>query len=419
MIDFWQFIFPHFLMESSHGMQSFTLSSTAIDAVAWVLVLIQVPALALLLSRLGDGPLRIKPLQAALTTPEQLGIVSVVVPTLNEAERIQPCLSGLSQQSYEVREILIVDSCSQDGTPDLVKLSQARDPRFRLLTDDPLPNGWVGRPWALHTGFLESDPNSEWILGIDADTEPAPGLVAAMLNQATANHYDVLTLSPQFILCYPGEIWLQPSLLVTLIYRFGASGSHRPPERLLANGQCFLSRKSVLVEIEGYTQARQSFCDDVTLARTIASRGFKVGFIDGAPILKVRMYKGMMETWREWGRSLDLKDATSPSQLWGDLVFLSVVQGFPFPVLLGWAIALHNGISSPMILVNLSINLTLLVIRLSLLWAIRPSYDLSKANGKWLFWLSPLADIAAVCRIFLSSIKTPSQWRGRIYPNSP
>ncbi|MFM7613284.1 MAG: hypothetical protein ACKO4R_03460, partial [Synechococcales cyanobacterium] len=57
MTDFWQFSIPHFLMESSHGMQSFTLSSTAIDAVAWVLVLIQVPALALLLSRLGDGPL--------------------------------------------------------------------------------------------------------------------------------------------------------------------------------------------------------------------------------------------------------------------------------------------------------------------------------------------------------------------------
>ena len=60
-------------------------------------------------------------------------------------ERLQPCLDGLTQQGPELREILVVDSRSQDGTPELVQAAQAKEPRLRLMTDDPLPPGWVGR----------------------------------------------------------------------------------------------------------------------------------------------------------------------------------------------------------------------------------------------------------------------------------
>ena len=58
-----------------------------------------------------------------------------------------------------------------------------------------------------------------------------------------------------------------------------------------------------------------------------------MGFLDGAKVIKVRMYEGAAETWQEWGRSLDLKDASSPAQLWGDLWLLLMVQGLPFTAL--------------------------------------------------------------------------------------
>lgn len=194
-------------------------------AVSFGLLLLQVPATLILLSRLLKGPSRQPPVSSLSPTPDLLGAVSVVVPTLNEAERISPCLAGLSRQSYEVREIIIVDSHSQDATPDLVKAAQQKDPRFRLINDDPLPEDWVGRPWALHNGFLKSSEQSEWILGIDADTQPQPGLVAGLVKTAQAQGYDLVSLSPQFILQYPGEWWLQPALLMTLLYRFDPAGT--------------------------------------------------------------------------------------------------------------------------------------------------------------------------------------------------
>ncbi|QLE56552.1 2'-O-glycosyltransferase CruG [Nostoc sp. TCL26-01] len=388
------------------------------SALSLLLLLLQLPATAILLSRLFKGPRRLPPIQPQQPTPELLGSVSVVVPTLNEALRISPLLAGLSKQSYEVREVIVVDSKSQDGTPDLVKAAQQQDPRFRLINDDPLPTNWVGRPWALHNGFLHSSEDSQWFLGMDADTQPHPGLVASLVKTAQAKGYDMVSLSPQFLLKYPGECWLQPALLMTLLYRFDPAGiTTEQPERVMANGQCFLCRRSVLAAVGGYSSASNSFCDDVTLARHIAAQGFKVGFLDGAKVLKVRMYEGALETWKEWGRSLDLKDASSRAQVWGDLWLLSAVQGLPLLISLSCLLGYFLLAVPPTLplLILWGLNLCLLVIRFAMLLAIAPSYDRKTSQGGWLFWLSPLADPLAVLRIFLSAFRTPREWRGRKY----
>ncbi|MDB9512354.1 glycosyltransferase family 2 protein [Kamptonema animale CS-326] len=402
------------ILSLAHYLSSPDLS---IEIASVALLVLQLPAVAILLSRLMKGPSRYPPLEPQSPTPDLVGTCSAIVPTLNEADRISPCLAGLTHQSYELREVIVVDSYSEDGTGDLVKATGQNDPRFRLINDDPLPPGWVGRPWALHTGFLNSSDRSEWIVGIDADTQPHPGLIASLLKTAATEGYDLISLSPQFILKYPGELWLQPALLMTLVYRFGPTGTGaESAERVMANGQCFLCKRSVLAQLGGYTAAKGSFCDDVTLARFAASVGFKVGFLDGAKVLKVRMYEGALETWKEWGRSLDLKDASSQAQIWGDLWLLLAVQGLPIPILLSYLfLSLPFSLSpSPSVLL-LGLNLFLLAIRVALCFAIAPSYDRTQAQSKWIFWLSPLADPLAFLRILLSAINKPTQWRGRSY----
>jgi dolichol-phosphate mannosyltransferase len=385
-----------------------------LGALALGLLVAQGAATLILLSRLIKGARRRPPLEPKTATGS--GLVSVVVPTLNEVERISPCLTGLSSQGLEVREIIVMDSNSQDGTRERVLAAATQDSRFKLMTDDPLPQGWVGRPWALHSGFLASSPESEWVLGIDADTEPQPGLVASLVAAAIEEGYDIVSLSPQFILNYPGEWWFQPALLITLLYRFDSAGVRgQTPGRVMANGQCFLSRRSVLAQLDGYSRAASSFCDDVTLARHAAQQGFKVGFLDGARVIRVRMYVGFQETWKEWGRSIDLKDAADPAQVWGDLAFLVLTQALPIPFVLAlggfWAGAF------PTLQWAIGLNLFLVAIRFALLWAIYPSYHRTSqtAGAAWLFWLSPFADPLAVLRILLSSAQKPKQWRGRSY----
>jgi dolichol-phosphate mannosyltransferase len=377
-------------------------------------LLLQVPATLVLLKRLSTARDRTAPLLPLEFSAEALAKqdpkVSIVIPTLNEIDRLPICLEGLRDQA--AKEIIVVDSRSQDGTPEYVQKLQKDFPiPLKLITDDPLPEGWVGRPWALHTGFLNSDPTSEWVLGIDADTLPQKGLVASFVDQATVDNFDIVSLSPKFILKTAGEQWLQPALLITLIFRFGATGDRTQftEDRVMANGQCFLSKRAKLVELNGYELAKSSFCDDVTLARAAAQRGAKVGFLDGAALMQVRMYTSMAETWREWGRSLDLKDASTPSQTFADCLLLTAVQGLPILMLI--ALSIWQPASSILMNILFCLNAFLLFIRCLLVFGIRTSYT---EVGFW-FWLSPLADPVAVIRIWISALTKPKSWRGRTY----
>jgi dolichol-phosphate mannosyltransferase len=378
-----------------------------------LLAVFQGAALLLLLIRLLPGRHRRPPVAPRASTDPSIGDVSIVVATLQEAARIGPCLDGLVRQGPVVREILVVDSGSTDGTPALVQAAARRDPRIRLLRDEPLPAGWVGKVWALEHGLRHA--SGTWVLGIDADTVPDPGLAGGAVAAAVEHGYDAVSFSPRFRISTAAERWLQPALLVTLVYRFGAAGTDVDPERTMANGQCFLARREALLAAGGYSSARASFCDDVTLARHLARAGSRVGFLDGSRLYDVRSYTSARETWREWGRSLDLKDASTPLRQWGDVLFLVLTQGLPVPVLLVAGVwALLRGTSSlapalPLVV----ISAVLLAVRVMLQFALAGSYERRGAA----FWLSPSADPLAALRIVLSTVRRPTSWRGRDYPD--
>ena len=328
--------------------------------------------------------------------------VSVIVPTLNEAGRIGPCLAGLSKQGAPLTEVIVIDSASTDGTQALVEGAARLDPRIRLERDPPLPPGWIGKVWALQHGLTLA--RGEWVLGVDADTEANEGMVASVVAAARAHHLELVSFSPMFAGQTSWERWLQPTLLMTLIYRTGAPESSPPPARLLANGQCFLVRRATLLEHGGYAPARASFADDVLLARQYARKGVRCGFLDGSRLYRVRAYRSAGEMWREWGRSIDLADATTRSRQLLDVLFLMLVQAAPI-ILLTWAIL------APLPRPLVAINLLLMSVRLSLVGAVAGSYERRGLP----YALSWLADPAAVFRVALSTFRRPVNWRGRAY----
>ncbi|MCU1603233.1 MAG: family 2 glycosyl transferase, partial [Frankiales bacterium] len=67
------------------------------------------------------------------------GPVSVLVPARDEAHRIAPLLRTLPRDV----EVLVLDDHSSDGTADLVRAQG-----FTVLDGQPLPRGWLGKPWA-------------------------------------------------------------------------------------------------------------------------------------------------------------------------------------------------------------------------------------------------------------------------------
>ncbi|MHB8790390.1 MAG: glycosyltransferase family 2 protein [Desulfobulbaceae bacterium] len=56
--------------------------------------------------------------------------ISVIIPNYNNGLYIDKCLDSVAGQSYGNLEIIIIDDCSTDSSPDIIRLYAARDKRF-------------------------------------------------------------------------------------------------------------------------------------------------------------------------------------------------------------------------------------------------------------------------------------------------
>lgn len=351
------------------------------------------------------GGRRIRAVAAPPAGGEQ---VAVVVPVLDERERLAPCLEGLLAQGPEVAAILVVDGGSVDGTPDLVRQFSARDARVRLIDASPVPGDWNGKAWGLRAGVARADPQVAWILTIDADVRPAPLLARSLLAHARDTGLAALSVATRQEIAGPGEGLLHPAMLATLVYRFGLPGQATSRvSRVQANGQCFLLRRDALERSGALHAARASRCEDVTMARCLAAGGWAVGFYEADDLAWVKMYPNWRETWRNWPRSLPLRDQYYRRGALAGLVEVSLVQALPLPLLLLLLMAPRSLAGRRCML---AVNTVLVLTRLGVLCGAARAYR----RRPWSYWLSPLCDLAVVARLWLSVAQRRQTWRGRV-----
>jgi dolichol-phosphate mannosyltransferase len=340
---------------------------------------------------------------------------SVVVPVLNERPRLAPCLEGLvahGQQGQELAEVLVVDGGSTDGTQDLVRAFAARDRRVRLVDAAPVPADWNGKAWGLQVGLERAALDSAWLLTVDADVRPAPGLVAALLAHARREGVPALSVATLQELSGPAEALLHPALLSTLVYRLGGPGrAARRVAEAQANGQCFLLRRAVLAAAGGFAPVRASGCEDVTLARHLLAAGHPVGFYETEGLVSVRMFGSAADAWRNWPRSLPLRDhlVGRPRAALG-LLEVTLAQALPLPLLTSLAVARLRSArrgDAPGLL--LAVNGALAALRLGVLAGTARAYP----HRPWTYWLSPLCDVPAAVVVWRNLFQRRHVWRGR------
>ncbi len=344
------------------------------------------------------------PIQAVAAPPPGSGSVSVVVPVLDERARLAPALDGLAAQGPWVREILVVDGGSRDGTQALVRDFSKREPRIRLVDASPIPADWNGKAWGMAAALAQSASAASWIAFIDADVRPSRDLVASLLAHAHASYLEAFSAAPRLEVSGGAEALLHPALLATLVYRFGLPGTVATrPRAVQADGQCFFVKRSLLAGTDLLAGARDSRCEDVTLARRLVRSGVAVGFFEGSALATVRMYESFADCWRNWPRSLTMRDAeTSQRDLLLELAEVLFVQALPLAFA---AVALARGRRGA--LVNLNVGLALA--RLGVLWGTRRAYRAPPPT----YWLSPAFDLPVAARLIASAFGRRRFWRGR------
>jgi glycosyltransferase involved in cell wall biosynthesis len=109
--------------------------------------------------------------------------LSVVMPCYNEKDTVDECVAAVLRSSW-VREVIIVDDGSTDGTRDI--LSRFKDERVRVILQPK--NG--GKGSALRTGFATA--TSDFVIVQDADLEYDPSDYSKILGPLVAGKADVV-----------------------------------------------------------------------------------------------------------------------------------------------------------------------------------------------------------------------------------
>nr|MBN1229459.1 glycosyltransferase [Anaerolineae bacterium] len=273
------------------------------------------------------------------TLPEQLPpvrqpVVSVIVPARNEERNIWQCARGLVAQDYLNLELIFVDDDSEDQTASILAQVAAEDQRAQIIVPGQKPEGWNGKQWACHRGYLNA--TGDWLCFMDADTFAEPGLISQAIAFAERQEIDLLTLQPWYQMAGLWERVVLPAILLPLLLMFPPHLMNRQKSKtVIGNGQFMLIRREAYESAGRHAGVRNRMMDDIPLARNIHSAGYRVFVGNGPKLLRVRLYTGLREI-----RAGCLKASVEITNGWAAsmmLVVLNMAVNVVPAILLTWA----------------------------------------------------------------------------------
>ena len=253
-----------------------------------------------------------RPLPGALpvgaATDRAAPLVSVIVPARNEERSIRSCVESISASDYPDFEVIVVDDRSDDATLELARAIPSNHARrIVVVPGHPLPEGWMGKPWACAQGVKEAQ--GDLLLFTDADTIHAPELLGQAVAGMIEDEADALTLLGQQIMETFWERLVQTHVMAAMIFRFPNPGKPLPPERwrdAIANGQFMLFDRGVYEEIGGHEAVKREVVEDQRLAQILCRSGKRLTIRAAETTFATRMYRSFGELIEGWSKNLSL-----------------------------------------------------------------------------------------------------------------
>jgi glycosyltransferase involved in cell wall biosynthesis len=270
-----------------------------------------------------------------------LQAISVLVPLRNEEINAVAIIETLAaQENLKDVEFLILNDNSTDKTYELIKATSQGDARFKIIQGSELPDGWLGKPWALEQ--LSQMASGEILICIDADVRLSKSALASAIESMQSHKLDFFSPYPAQVAQTFGERMIQPLLQWSWLSSVPLLIAKRStnPSFAVANGQFFLLRKSALNQCGGYSNIKSEVLDDMQMARVLLRHKFKGTVGNGAMIAQCHMYSSWSELrngyakslWKGFGGVFGSIIAIALLALTGIIPIISAATGSPF----GW-----------------------------------------------------------------------------------
>jgi len=329
--------------------------------------------------------------------------ISILFAARDEEEKLPAALATLMQIDYPGLEVVVVDDRSQDATGRILDEFAATHPRLRVVHEERLPEGWLGKTHALQKAYEAS--LGEWLLFTDADVRFNPDVVRRVVSLVKAQNLDHLSLLGDVEM-----VGFWENVLITFFglgFHLAADPSrvgNRRSSRYVGVGAFQLLRRSAYETSGTHRRLAMEVIDDMKLGKIVKQAGFRSGCAVAQDLVAVRWHAGVGNLVRGVtknffaGAGYDLRLVTV------QLAALLVMDILPFVGVVfghGWI----RAFSAIAVLIALSFHV-------GVAWVMRvsPLYALTHPVGAALFFYMLLRSTVVTLR------QGGIVWRDTFYP---
>ncbi|HYF48020.1 MAG TPA: glycosyltransferase, partial [Planctomycetota bacterium] len=267
--------------------------------------------------------------------------VVVIVPARNEAESLPKTLPALLKQEYIGKiHVIVVDDRSTDNTADVaakLAFSMNKGDRFTVIRGKPLPEGWMGKVWAMHQGAQAAlQMKCDYVLLTDADILHAPTSLWRLVSQSRSEHLALNSRMARLRCQDEPEKWLIPPFVFFFNLLYPMRRINNPQDKLAgAAGGCVLLSRDALQRIGPFECIKSEVIDDVNLARQVKKHQLPIALsLSRKDVVSLREYPATSDVWKMVRRTAFTELKYSYARLFGAMLGLGLIFIVPFIAIL-------------------------------------------------------------------------------------
>lgn len=223
--------------------------------------------------------------------------ISVLIPARNEQHTISEAISSVLASIEVDLELIVLDDHSGDETAAVVKSLARHDPRVRVQSSFPLPEGWCGKQFACWQ--LSQLASHDLLCFLDADVRLSPDALHRMAASMKETGTNLLSGFPR-----QRAVTFLEKLLIPLIHfvllgflPLGRMRQSTHPAYAAGCGQLMLVEKKAYCDTNGHSAIRATLHDGIKLPRVFRLAGWKTDLVDLTELASCRMYRNASEVW--------------------------------------------------------------------------------------------------------------------------
>ncbi len=189
---------------------------------------------------------------------KELPAITVAVPARNETADLEACLESILSSNYPKLEIIVLDDCSQDKTPDVIK--QYAHAGVRFIQGKPADEGWLAKNYAYEQ--LTREASGSYIAFCGVDVRMSPNFLRDLITHMKVKKKRMMSVLPVRL---GGDV--RSSFIQPMRYWWELALPRKLLNKPAVLSTCWVIQTKVLKKLGGFSAVKRSILPERFFAR--------------------------------------------------------------------------------------------------------------------------------------------------------